>query len=218
MARTHLRLIIGNKTYSSWSMRPWLLLQHHEIPFEELRLPLDTAEFRRRIGALSPSGRVPVLHDGRLVVWDSLAIVEYVNEAYLEGRGWPTDRSTRARARSAVAELHSGFSALRAELPMNLKRAPRAVPTSPAAAADIARVQALWSAALEHSKGPFLFGDFGIADAFYAPVATRFRTYAVPLCAVCAAYCERLHALPALRQWYAEAAQEVESLPEYDAR
>lgn len=218
MARSHLRLIIANKTYSSWSLRPWLLLRHFGIPFEEVRLALDTDEFRQRIGALSPSGRVPVLHDGRLVVWDSLAIVEYVNECYLHGRGWPSDPATRARARSVVAEMHSGFSALRAELPMNLKRSPAPVATSPAAAADIARVQALWSAALAHSAGPFLFGDFGIADAFYAPVATRFRSYAVPLSADCAAYCDALYALPAMQQWCAEAAREVESLPKYDVR
>jgi glutathione S-transferase len=197
-----MRLVIGNKNYSSWSLRPWLLMRQFGLPFEELLLPLDTPEFRERVPALSPSGRVPVLHDGDRVVWDSLAICEYVNEAHLDGRGWPADPGLRALARSAAAEMHSGFAALRAQLPMNCRRQPSGRCWDAAAEVDIRRVQALWADLRRAAgDGPFLLGGFGIVDAMFAPVAIRFRGYGVPLEPVAAAWCDTLYALPALREW-----------------
>ena len=204
------RLVIGNKNYSSWSLRPWLLLRHFDVPFEEILLPLDTPEFHERIGPLSPSRRVPALHDGELVVWDSLAICEYANERWLDGRGWPADRARRALARSVAAEMHSGFPALRGQLPMNLRRQPREPHWDESARRDIARVQSIWTGLRDQAgDGDFLFGAFGIADAMYAPVCARFRSYGVPLEPACAAYVEAVFALPAMREWLASALAET---------
>jgi len=207
-----LRLIIGNKNYSSWSLRPWLLLKVFNLPFEELRLPLDTPEFYRRIPELSPTGRVPVLHDAGRVVWDSLAICEYVNESRLDGRAWPSEIGARALARCAAAEMHSGFSALRAQLPMSCRRVPNAYRWDANADADIHRVQDLWRQLRRLADGPFLLGSFGIVDAMFAPVAVRFRGYGVPLDASTQDYCDALFALPAMRDWQREAEAESEHL------
>jgi glutathione S-transferase len=215
-----MQLIIGNKTYSSWSLRPWLLLRHFGVAFDERVMALDTPGFHDAIGAISPSRRVPALHHDGLVIWDSLAICEYANEVFLDGRAWPQARAVRAMARSVVAEMHSGFAALRTECPMNVRRrlsAPLAL--SDAAARDVARVIELWRECRSHygQGGPFLFGGFSIADAFYAPVATRLRTYAQPLGAVEAAYVETIHQLPAMQQWIADAQREPERLDKYEA-
>jgi glutathione S-transferase len=215
-----MQLIIGNKTYSSWSLRPWLLLRHVGVAFDERVMALDTPGFHDAIGAISPSRRVPALHHDGLVIWDSLAICEYANEVFLDGRAWPQARAVRAMARSVVAEMHSGFAALRTECPMNVRRrlsAPLAL--SDAAARDVARVIELWRECRSHygQGGPFLFGGFSIADAFYAPVATRLRTYAQPLGAVEAAYVETIHQLPAMQQWIADAQREPERLDKYEA-
>ncbi len=210
------RLVIGNRNYSSWSLRPWLLMRHFGMAFDTERLPLDTPEFHQRIVTLSPSKRVPVLHDGEHVVWDSLAICEYVNEAYLDGRGWPADLHQRAQARCAAAEMHSGFPALRSQLPMNCRRQPDAYRWKADADADIARVQTLWGELLERSGGPFLCGDFGIVDAMFAPVAVRFRGYGVAMDTRSQAYSEAIFALPAMREWQAEAESEIETMA-YDA-
>jgi len=213
-----LTLVIGNKTYSSWSLRPWLLLSHFGIPFSEKLLPLDTDQFRAEIPALSPSGRVPVLHDGELKVWDSLAICEYLNEAYLDQRGWPSDLAHRAIARSVSAEMHSGFAAMRNELAMNVKRVNRPLAqVSAEATADIARVQAIWTDCLERSGGPFLFGDFSIADAMFAPVVYRFRGYGIALSEAQQRYSQAILALPAIAAWEAGAANEP-PMPKYEAR
>ena len=205
-------LVIGNKNYSSWSLRPWLLMRHFGIPFDELKLPLDTPEFHARVGEWSPTGRVPALRDGGLTVWDSLAICEYANERWLGGRAWPQDPARRAVARCAAAEMHSGFGALRAQLPMNVRRQPRAPHWDGAAARDIARVQELWAElrAAAAGEGDFLFGGFGIADAMYAPVCVRFRGYGVRLDPACEAYVEAVYALPAMREWVAAALAETE--------
>lgn len=207
-------LVIGNKNYSSWSLRPWLYLKQVGVEFRELRLPLDTPQFAERIGALSPTRKVPVLHHDGMVVWDSLAICEYANEAFADGGGWPQDRRDRAEARAAAAEMHGGFSALRQHLPMNCRRRYPGFQIADAAAADIARVQALWSAlrARHAGAGPFLCGSFGIVDAMYAPVALRFVTYDVALDDTARAYVDALLALPALRAWIADAHAEPETV------
>ena len=203
-------LVIGNKNYSSWSLRPWLLLRHFGLPFAEILLPLDTPEFHERIGALSPSRRVPALHDDGLVVWDSLAICEYANERWLDGRGWPRDLATRALARSAAAEMHSGFAALRGQLPMNLRRQPRERHWDEAAQRDIDRVQALWAGLRARAGGgDFLCGDFGIVDAMFAPVCVRLRGYGVALDPAAEAYVDAIYALPAMREWIDAASHET---------
>lgn len=205
-------LVIGDKNRSSWSLRPWLALRVFGVDFEELRLPLDTPEFRARIGEFSPTGKVPaLLHDG-VVVWESLAILEYVNETFLAGRGWPHERAPRAHARAIAAEMHAGFAALRRELPLNLqRRGPPATP-GPEAARDIARVQQLWqeTRARFATAGPFLFGDFGLADAMYAPVALRFVAYGTVLTGAAQGYVEAITALPAVIEWRAAAEAERE--------
>ena len=198
-----LTLVIGNKNYSSWSLRPWIFLRHFAVPFEEVRLPLDTSEFRSGIGRWSPTGRVPVLHDDGLVVWDSLAICEYVNEHYLERAGWPAERRARAHARSAASEMHSGFSALRTQLPMNCRRRPDASRWDADAQRDIDRVQQLWRdlRAKYAEGGDFLCGKFGLVDAMFAPVAVRFRGYGVPVDDTAAAFMAAVFALPAFGEW-----------------
>ena len=214
-----LRLVIGNKNYSSWSLRPWVFLRHHGLDFEEVRLPLDSDLFRERIGDLSPTGRVPVLHDGERVVWDSLAILEYLADLHPELRGWPEDQGARALARCVSAEMHSGFGDLRGELPMNCGRRSSLHAISAGARRDIGRIQSLWRQTREaHGQGgPFLFGPFGIADAMFAPVAVRFRGYGVPLDEDGQAYVEAVYNLPAMRDWLAGAAAESERLAKYES-
>ena len=216
---SRLRLVIGNKNYSSWSLRPWLFLRQHALEFEEVRLPLDSDTFRQRIGGLSPSGRVPVVHDGDRVVWDSLAILEYLAELHPHLGGWPDDIGARALARCIAAEMHSGLVDLRGELPMNCGRRSTLHAISAGARRDIERVQAIWRQPRhEHgAAGPFLFGRFGIADAMYAPVAIRFHGYGVPLDTGSQAYVEALYALPAMHDWLAGAAAEGERLAKYES-
>jgi glutathione S-transferase len=212
-------LAIGNRRYSSWSLRPWLLLRQFAVDFDTELLPLRSEAFRRDIVRWSPSGRVPALRHGDIVVWDSLAICEYANETFLDGRGWPAERAARAHARAIVAEMHSGFVALRSECPMNVcRRLDAPLPLSDAARADVARVEAIWREARARfgAGGPFLYGAFSIADAFYAPVATRLRTYAVPVSAGAAAWVETVHALPAMQEWIAAAAAEAERIDDYE--
>jgi len=211
-------LVIANKNYSSWSLRPWLLLRVFDVDFEELKLGLGTDGFRARIGELSPSGRVPVLHHGDRVVWDSLAICEYINETWLDGRGWPAEPGLRALARSAACEMHAGFEALRAQLPMNCARRPDGYRWTSDAARDIDRVCALWADLRRASgRGPFLCGDFGIVDAMFAPVAVRFRGYGVTTGPEAREYIDRLLSLPAMREWIAAGVAEPERLEHYES-
>ena len=215
-----LQLYIGNKNYSSWSMRPWVLMRQAGIDFEEVRLRLDfdpASSFKRELAAVSPAGRVPVLVDDGFAVWDTLAIAEYLAEGFPALALWPTDARARARARSLCAEMHAGFQALRNHFPMNLEaRLPeigqRVLATEAAAARDLARVVEMWSAQLAASGGPFLFGTFSIADAYYAPVCSRLRSYALPVPAVVAAYVERIFALPSVQAWVADALAEHDFL------
>ena len=210
-------LVIGNKNYSSWSLRPWFLLRQLDVAFDEIKLPLDTPEFYARIVDYSPAGRVPVLIDGDVHVWDSLAICEYVNENFLDGRGWPADRAARGWARAISAEMHSGFAALRTNMPMNIRRQVPTPTLNATTEGDIGRVRAIWAGARERhaGQGPFLFGAFSIADAMYAPVVFRFVSYSVELGAVERAYVDTLLATPALREWIAEAATEPLA-PQYE--
>ncbi|WP_029004512.1 glutathione S-transferase family protein [Azorhizobium doebereinerae] len=196
-----LKLIVGNKTYSSWSLRPWLALSAAGIAFEEEVVPLDTDAFRARLGALGAAGRVPVLVDGDALVWESLAIIDWAAERH-PGL-WPSDPRARALARSIATEMHAGFSAVRSELPMNLARPAEPRALSPKGEADVARILGIWGQARARfgAGGPFLFGGFSAADAMFAPVAARFHTYQVPLDAVGAAYVAAIHAEPNFVRW-----------------
>jgi glutathione S-transferase len=199
-----LKLVIGNKNYSSWSMRPWLALRAGNIPFEEIFIPLYTGDAdKQRILSFTGSGKVPALVDGDVTVWDSLAIIEYLAERFPEARLWPEDPARRAHARSISAEMHSGFAALRSECGMNLHRPVRAIALSSEARADITRVQQIWSECRERyaKAGPFLFGAFGGADAMFAPVVHRFRTYAIAGAPEVQAYMDAMMSLPAFQEW-----------------
>ena len=197
-----LRLVIGNKNYSSWSMRPWLALRASNIPFEETFIPLYTGTAdKQRILDVSPAGKVPILVDGDVTVWDSLAIVEYLAEKFPEKKLWPDDRAARARARAISAEMHSGFAALRNECGMNLHRPVGPVPLSEEAKGNIARIREIWTECLARHGGPFLCGAVGAADAMYAPVVHRFRTYAVELDDASRRYMDAMQSLPAFQEW-----------------
>jgi len=199
-----LKLVIGNKNYSSWSMRPWLALRANGIAFEEVFIPLYTGDAdKQRILGVTRSGKVPALVDGDVTVWDSLAIIEYLAERFPDARLWPEDRASRAHARSISAEMHSGFMALRSECPMNLHRPVRGIALSEDARANIARIQAIWLECRQrHGKrGPFLFGAFGAADAMFAPVVYRFRTFAIEVASEVQAYMDTMLALPAVQEW-----------------
>jgi glutathione S-transferase len=207
-----LTLVIGNKNLSSWSLRPWLVLEHFGLEFKEIKLPLDTPEFFRDIVKYTPAKRVPVLIDGEQHIWDSLAIAEYVNEK-VQGRAWPADPATRAHARAVSAEMHSGFSALRQHWPMKATGQSTAE-LPPAGRDDVARVQQLWLECRKQyaSRGPWLFGDYSIADAMYAPVALRFRHYGARLASAEAeAYFHQLIQDPFLQAWIKDAEAEIAS-------
>ena len=207
-----LALAIGNKNYSSWSLRPWLVLRQAGLEFEETRIPLYGAESRAALLAWSPSGRVPVLRHGETAIWDSLAICEYLAESFPEKRLWPRERDARARARSVSAEMHSGFAALRAQMPMNVRASGRRVARTAELGSDLARVAELWRDCLAEktARGPFLFGEFSIADAMYAPVVFRFATYGVQLGKAEQGYADAVRTLPAMRAWAEAAARETE--------
>jgi glutathione S-transferase len=195
-----LTLVIGNKNYSSWSLRPWILLRHMGLPFNEIRVPLSSPGTAAALKEHSPSGKVPVLKDGSLDVWDSLAICEYISEQYLHGKGWPQAVGSRAQARSFAAEMHSGFQALRSTWPMNI-RLQRKLPVDGALKRDIERVTDIWLQCLNKSGGPWLYGEFGILDAMFAPVALRFHSYQPDLAPQVAAYVKTQVSNPALREW-----------------
>jgi len=207
-----LKLVIGNKNYSSWSLRPWLLLSFHNIPFEEEQIPLDQHDTQERIAACNDAGKVPVLLDDELTVWDSLAICEYVSEVYLGGAGWPESASVRAEARACSAEMHSGFPEIRNRLPMNCRAMGRRVELIDALQREIARIDRIWSGCRQRhaDTGPWLFGQFSIADCMFAPVAFRFRTYGIELSQPAADYMQHVLNTEALRQWMRQAQAEPE--------
>lgn len=193
-------------------------MKHLDLAFEERVLPLDTPEFSRDIGLTSPSKRVPILKHGALLVWDSLAICEYLAERHPEKRLWPADAAARAHARSVSAEMHSGFGNLRSQMPMNVRRRVAGRARTPEVLADIARIGAIWEECRGRfgATGPFLYGEFSIADAMYAPVVSRFHTYGVESAGAAAGYAQTILGLPAFRQWVAEANAEAEVVPQYE--
>jgi glutathione S-transferase len=208
-------LIIGNKNYSSWSFRPWIAMKAVGIAFEERVISLNDPEFKRAIAPVSQNGKVPALDDGGVHVWESLAILEYLAEKFPHAGLWPADPSARAHARAVAAEMHGGFAALRGECPMNFWRPVKRRELSADALADVARIDAMWSECRVRYGGPFLFGAFGAADAMYAPVVSRFHTYAVEVGERSRAYMDAVMALPAWREWKEAALKEPWILP-YD--
>lgn len=212
-----LTLYIGNKNYSSWSMRPWVLLKQAGIPFEERKIRFDTfdgdSNFKREVLQVNPSGRVPALVDDGFAVWDSLAIVEYAAEKFPDKGVWPREAKARARARSVCAEMHSGFGALRSHCPMNIEASLAQVGAvvwrdQAGVRADVARIVDMWTGLLEAHKGPMLFGEFSAADAFFAPVCMRLRTYQLPVPGPIMDYVRRVCALPAVQAWMEDALAE----------
>ncbi|MFP5418596.1 MAG: glutathione S-transferase family protein [Gammaproteobacteria bacterium] len=210
-------LVIGNKNYSSWSLRPWLMLRQTGIPFEEVRISLRP-EAATALAAWSPSGKVPVLHDGGIRVWDSLAIGEYLNECFPQAGLWPTDRTARAMARSVSAEMHAGFGALREHMSMNIRGRYPGKGRTPECLSDVERILAIWTECRAQfgGGGDFLFGRFSIADAMFAPVVLRFQTYAVSLEGAARTYADVVRALPAIQAWVADAQAETERIEKYD--
>jgi glutathione S-transferase len=204
------KLYIGNKNYSSWSMRPWVLMKQAGIAFDEVVMRFDSfdadSQFKQAILKVNPTGKVPVLQDGDLVVHDTLAICEYLAETYPDKKLWPEDKAQRARARSICAEMHAGFGALRTHCGMNIEadlslQGQLILRDQPGVRADLDRIVQMWNGLLEAHGGPMLFGEFGIADAYYAPIGARIKTYALPVPPAIAAYIERVRALPGVKAW-----------------
>jgi glutathione S-transferase len=216
-----MQLYIGNKNYSSWSMRPWVLMRESQIEFEEIMVRFDgftpDSHFKQSIASISPTGQVPILVDDGLVVWDTLAIAEYLAEKFPDSRLWPDDQAARARARSLCAEMHSGFSALRSACPMNIEAhlphvGALALRDKPAVRHDLKRLINMWTMQLKEHGGPMLFGRFCIADAFFAPVVMRLKTYALPVPVEVDAYMQRVIATTAVSAWIGDALQEHDFL------
>ncbi len=211
-----MKLYIGNQNYSSWSLRAWLIFAQYDLPVEIEKLKLFSAGFYQALAKQTPTAKVPVLIDGDTHVWDSLAILEYVNEVALGGKAWPAALAERAKARSLACEMHSGFVALRSEMPMNC-RAQRRVELSEKAREDVARIDAMWSEQMGLYPDQYLFGEWSIADAMYAPVALRLQTYQIPLSAQAARYQHKLLSSAALKRWLAQASLERDVVGEDEA-
>ncbi|HTS55448.1 MAG TPA: glutathione S-transferase family protein [Burkholderiales bacterium] len=211
-------LVIGNRNYSSWSLRAWLLMKHSGIGFEEVRVPLYVAGYKAALRRYAPSGKVPVLLDAGLAVWDSLAIAEYLAERHPDLTLWPADTVQRAAARSISAEMHSGFAPLRSNMSMNCRGSFPGVGRTVEVAADIERIQRIWTDCRERfgAVGPYLFGAFTIPDAMYAPVVLRFKTYAVQLTTAAQEYADAILALPELQEWIEAARAETEVIPAFE--
>jgi len=213
MAANRYRLVIGNKNWSSWSLRPWLAMRHFGLPFDEINVRLRLPESKAEITKYSPSGMVPLLLDGDLAIWDSLAIAEYVAEKFPGNHLWPAGTRERARARSVVAEMHSGFGALRTHCPMNIEASLPHIGAlvwrdQAGVRSDVERIVGMWTGLLQEHKGPMLFGEFSAADAFFAPVCLRIRGYALPVPGHITDYVRRVCALPAVKSWMDAALKE----------
>jgi len=208
-------LVIGNKNYSSWSLRAWIAMKVAGLAFEERLYSLDAADFHERVREVSPTGKVPAVADGEVRIWESLAILEYLAEKFPGGGFWPAKPAARAHARAIAAEMHAGFAPLRSHFPMNVRRPVRRRDPTPEAEADIRRIDAIWSDCRRRfgGKGPFLFGAFGAADAMYAPVVSRFHTYAIEVSPAARGYMEAVISLPAWAEWRQAALQEPWVLP-----
>ena len=209
------RLVIGNKNYSSWSLRAWLFLRESGIDFEEIRIAMFEEDWPGRVAKYSPAGRVPVLLDGDLALWDTLSIFEYVLEQHPKAIGWPSERTERALARSIVAEMHSGFLAVREELPQNLRRRRRRdTELSSDAQSQVRRIDQIWTRCRQQfaERGPWLFGPMTLADIMYAPVALRFLSYEIPVSPESRTYIEAVDKLPSVRAWKVDSVREVERL------
>ncbi len=211
-----MKLFIGNQNYSSWSLRAWLIFAQHNIDVEIEKIPLFTNEFYKALEGVTPTAKVPTLVCENVTVWDSLAILEYVNEVCLEGKAWPKDQNERAKARAISAEMHSGFMALRNEMPMNC-RAKRKVDLSDSALKDITRIDELWSEQMEQYPDGYLFGDWSIADAMYAPVVLRIETYGIEMSEKAKRYSQKLLNSAAMKRWLDEASLETEIVTEDEA-
>lgn len=211
-----LHLVIGNKNYSSWSFRPWIAMKVTGIPFEETVISLDAPDFKERLLKISGTGKVPALVDGDVHVWESLAILEYLADKFPNKRLWPADPAARAHARAVASEMHAGFLPLRRDLPMNFWRPVQPRERTPEVDANVRRIDAMWTDCRTRfgKGGPFLFGAFGAADAMYAPVVSRFHTYAVEVGAAARAYMDAMMALPAWSEWKAAGLKEPWVLPE----
>lgn len=203
-----MKLLIGNRNYSSWSLRPWLVLKHFEIPFEDEVLQLQGEGFRHVLAQRSPTGKVPVLEVGELAIVETIAIIEYLADRFPDRAIWPVDIEQRALARAAAAEMHSAFQSLRSHAPMNLRASHPGKVNIDTVAKDLHRLETLWGDLLVRSGGPFLFGAFTAADAMFAPVATRIRTYGLPVSDMAAGYVESIYGLPAFQDWLALALHE----------
>lgn len=211
-------LVIANKRYSSWSLRPWIAMKASGIPFEEKQIFLRKPDSYKKLDKVSPGGKVPVLIDGKNTVWESLAILEYLAEKFPKKNLWPKDSSARTWARSISNEMHGGFTALRTHCNMNCVKLIKGFMVPDGALKDAARVEAIWNTTRKKfaKKGPFLFGSFTNADAMYAPVVTRFKTYGLPANTVSRAYMEVILELPAMKEWIHAAKQETEIIPDYE--
>jgi glutathione S-transferase len=214
-----LKLVIANKAYSSWSLRPWILLAHFKIPFEEIVIPLDEPTTRKRILAYAPTAKAPSLHDGAISVWESLAIMEYVAEKYPDKAIWPRAKAARAHARTLSSEMHAGFQALRQHCPTNFRRPVRKLELNDAVEADVARIEAAWAHARKTYGGasPFLFGRFSAADAMFAPVVNRLHVYDVKVKRATRDYMNAIMALPAWKAWIKDAEAETWRLEKYES-
>ena len=214
-----LKLVIANKAYSSWSLRPWILLAHFKIPFEEVVIPLDQPDTRARILEYAPTGKCPSLQDGAIAVWESLAIIEYVAEKYPDKAIWPRGKAARAQARSLTSEMHAGFQALRQHCPTHFRRPVRKIALTEAVEADVARIEAAWAHARKTfgAAGPFLFGRFSAADAMFAPVVNRFHVYDVAVGPATRDYMDAVMALPAWKAWIKDAEAEPWRIEKYES-
>jgi glutathione S-transferase len=212
----NLRLIFGNKNYSSWSLRPWVFLRYYDIPFQEERIPLFSETAKQVLAKHYSNGKVPILMHGDLEIWDSLAILEFISEQYLDGRGWPEGLEARAVARSISAEMHASFMAIRNEMPMNCRKHFPQFTYSEHAKKDIQRIVSLWEMCRNQfgGDGQWLFGQYSIADAMFAPVALRFHGYDVPLEGAAAAYVNNVLQLPCIQEWISAGKAETEVIPE----